>query len=77
MYYGSKSEVLNGYAYMTKKGKTISYYNNKYGGLSRRKTQQAAQTAAQTAAQNARERYNQARLDMSTLTRELITKTMR
>ena len=73
MYYGSKSEVLNGYAYMTKKGKTISYYNNKYGGLSRRKTQQAAQTAAQ----NARERYNQARLDMSTLTRELITKTMR
>ena len=32
MYYGSKSEVLNGYAYMTKKGKTISYYNNKYGG---------------------------------------------
>jgi len=32
MYYGSKSEVLNGYAYMTKKGKTISHYNNKYGG---------------------------------------------
>jgi hypothetical protein len=59
---------------MTKKGKTISYYNNKYGGLSRRKTQQAAQTAAQIAAEEERERYTQARLDMSTLTRELITK---
>ena len=36
MYYGSKSEVINGYAYMTKNGKTINNYNM-YGGSSSKK----------------------------------------